>query len=271
MTARRDFLVEIGTEELPPKSLLSLASAFAEGVGKGLDTAGLGHGRIERFATPRRLAVLVSRVVEQQPDRAVEKRGPPVKTAFDAAGAPTAAAVAFARGCGIEVDRLERIQTPKGEWLVYRGVEAGASTLSLLPRVVTAALDGLPIARRMRWGAGDAEFVRPVHWVTMLFGRDVVDADVLGVRAGNITYGHRFMAPKPIRLRSPASYVGTLRKRGRVLADFDERRESIRSGVNAAAAQAQGNAVNDPALLDEVTALVEWPVPLTGVFAARYL
>jgi glycyl-tRNA synthetase beta chain len=270
MTVRRDFLVEIGTEELPPKSLLVLASAFAEGVGKGLDDAGLTHGTVESFATPRRLAVRVRRLVERQPDRAIEKRGPPVKAAFDAAGAPTAAALAFARGCGVAVDVLERTETPKGAWLVHRGVEAGAGSPELLPRIVESALAALPIARRMRWGAGDAEFVRPVHWVVMLYGKDVVEATVLGVRAGNLTYGHRFMAPKPIRLTSPAVYVLALERR-RVLADVRTRRETVRQGVVAAAAAAGGVAVIDPALLDEVTALVEWPVALTGHFDRRYL
>src|SRR5678815_843078 len=160
MSPRRDFLVEIGTEELPPKSLLALAGAFSEGVGKGLDEAGLAHGRVESFATPRRLAVRVRRLVERQPDRAVEKRGPPVKAGFDSTGAPTTAAVAFARGCGVTVDSLQRVETPKGEWLVHRGIEPGASTHALLPRIVQTALDALPIARRMRWGAGDAENLR---------------------------------------------------------------------------------------------------------------
>ena len=157
MAAKRDFLVEIGTEELPPKSLLTLAKAFADGIEKGLDDAGLQHGAVERFATPRRLAVRVRRVVEKQPDRAVERRGPPVKAAFDAQGAPTQAALAFARGCGTEVAALERLETPKGAWLVHRGTETGAQTLGLLPGIVQTSLDALPIARRMRWGAGARE------------------------------------------------------------------------------------------------------------------
>ena len=174
MSGTRDFLVEIGTEELPPKSLLALSAAFADGVTKGLDEAGLAHGKVERLATPRRLAVRVRKLAARQPDRALEKRGPPVKAAFDASGTPMQAALAFARGCGVEVSALEKIETPKGAWLVFRGTEAGADTATLLPGIVTAALDALPIARRMRWGAGEAQFVRPVHWVVMLFGKDVV-------------------------------------------------------------------------------------------------
>ena len=271
MTASRDFLVEIGTEELPPKSLLNLSAAFAEGVAKGLKDAGVAYKSLEAFATPRRLAVRVKKLVEQQPDRPFEKRGPPVKAAFDASGAPTQAALAFARGCGVEVSALEKIETPKGEWLVFRGTEAGARTVDLLPGIVTASLDALPIARRMRWGAGEAQFVRPVHWVLMLWGKDVVEAEILGQKAANLTYGHRFMAPKALKISSPASYVGTLLKRGKVMADVNARRDSIRAGVTAAAEQLDGIAVIDDALLDEVTGLVEWPVPLAGRFDPQFL
>ena len=269
--ASRDFLVEIGTEELPPKSLLTLATAFADGIDKGLTEAGLSHKAVEKFATPRRLAVRVRKLVERQPDRAIERRGPPLKAAFDAQGVPTQAALAFAKSCGVEVGALERLETPKGAWLVHRGTEAGASTMSLLPGIVQASLDALPIARRMRWGAGEAQFVRPVHWVLMLFGREVVPCSILDVPSGDLTYGHRFMAPKPIRVGSPAAYVTTLHKRGRVLADLHERRETIRQGVITAASHLGGNAVISEALLDEVTALVEWPVPLAGRFDERFL
>ncbi len=268
---RRDFLAELGTEELPPKSLLALAQAFADGVARGLADAGLSHGAVEPFATPRRLAVRVGRLVERQPDRAIERRGPPLKAAFDANGAPTQAALAFARSCGIEVPALEQLETPKGVWLVHRGVEAGSMTTALLPGIVQAALEALPVARRMRWGAGEAQFVRPAHWLLMLYGREVVDAEVLGLRAGNLSRGHRFMAPRAIRIASPASYVGALRRRGKVLVDIGERRDVIRAGVTAAAQAVGGEAVIDPALLDEVTALVEWPVPLAGRFDERFL
>jgi glycyl-tRNA synthetase beta chain len=269
--AGHDFLVEIGTEELPPKSLLTLATAFADGVTKGLAEAGLSHEAVERFATPRRLAVRVRRLAERQPDRAIERRGPPLRAAFDGQGAPTQAALAFAKSCGADVGTLERLETPKGVWLVHRGTEAGASTMSLLPGIVQASLDALPIARRMRWGAGEAQFVRPVHWVLMLFGREVVPCSILDVPSGDLTYGHRFMAPKPIRIGSPAAYVTALHRRGRVLADIHERRETIRQGVTAEAARLGGQAVISEDLLDEVTALVEWPVPLAGRFDERFL
>jgi glycyl-tRNA synthetase beta chain len=271
MSATRDFLVEIGTEELPPKSLLNLSAAFAEGVAKGLKNADLAYRSLEAFATPRRLAVRVRKLIEQQPDRPLEKRGPPVRAAFDANGEPTQAALAFARGCGVEVSALEKLATPKGEWLVFHGTETGAHTVSLLPGIVTAALDALPIARRMRWGAGEAQFVRPVHWVLMLWGNDVVETEILGQRAGNLTYGHRFMAPKALKVSSPASYLGTLLKRGKVMADVNARRDSIRAGVTDAAGRLGGIAVIDDALLDEVTGLVEWPVPLAGRFDPQFL
>jgi len=271
MKATRDFLVEIGTEELPPKSLFALAAAFADGIERGLKDAGLAYGAVGHYATPRRMAVRVRQLAGRQPDRAVERRGPPVKAAFDAQGAPTQAASAFARSCGVEVGALERLETPKGSWLVHRGTEAGAPTVRLLPDIVQASLDALPIARRMRWGAGEAQFVRPVHWVVMLYGRDVVPCEILGVSASNLTHGHRFMAPRPLRVGSPAAYVATLHKRGKVVADIHERRESVRQGVTAEAARLGGVAVISDALLDEVTALVEWPVPLAGRFDERFL
>jgi len=271
MSAKRDFLVEIGTEELPPKSLLNLAAAFAEGITKGLAEAGLTSKSVEHFAAPRRLAVRVRGLIEQQPDRALERRGPPLKAAYDANGVPTQAASAFARGCGVDVSALEQLETPKGVWLVFRGTEPGALTVTLLPGIVQGALDALPIAKRMRWGSSETQFVRPVHWVLMLFGKDVVPGQILGVTAGNLTYGHRFMAPRALRVASPASYVATLHKRGKVLVSIHERREAIRQGVVAAAQRLDGHAVIDAALLDEVTALVEWPVPLAGRFDAKFL
>jgi glycyl-tRNA synthetase beta chain len=200
-----------------------------------------------------------------------ERRGPPVAAAFDAQGTPTQAALAFARSCGVEVAALARLETPKGTWLVHRGVEPGAATPALLPGIAAAALDALPIARRMRWGAGEAEFVRPVHWVVMLYGSEVVDGALLGIAAGRLSRGHRFMAPREIAIASPASYPAALERRGRVLADLDRRRDAIRSQVTEVARSIGGEAVIGDALLDEVTALVEWPVALAGRFETRFL
>jgi glycyl-tRNA synthetase beta chain len=268
---RRDFLVEIGTEELPPKSLPELSRAFTEGIATLLAEAGLKHGAIVPYAAPRRLAVYVPRLAERQPDQTIERRGPPVTAAFDAQGEPTRAATAFAASCGTDVASLGRVTEPKGDFLHYRGVRAGAETASLLPGIVQASLDRLPIARRMRWGAGEAEFVRPVHWVVILFGREVVPCTILGVPAGRQTRGHRFHAPKPITVTSPAAYARLLESRGKVLADFGARRERIREGVTALGASLGGEALVSGALLDEVTALVEWPVPVAGRFDDRFL
>ncbi len=268
---RRDFLTEIGTEELPPRTLTTLAEAFAAGIGRGLDEAGLAHGEVEWHATPRRLAVRVRRLATTQPDRAIERRGPPVAAAFDSSGTPTQAALAFARSAGVDVGALARLETPKGTWLVHRGVAPGAAAASLLPGIVRASLDALPIARRMRWGAGDTEFVRPVHWVLMLHGTNVVECEILGMPAGRTSRGHRFMAPRELRIANAAAYLPTLERRGRVLADFERRRELVRAGVREAAAGVGGEAVIDKHLLDEVTALVEWPVALAGRFESRFL
>jgi glycyl-tRNA synthetase beta chain len=268
---KRDFLVEIGTEELPPKALRELELAFANGVKNGLDQAGLAHGEILSFATPRRLAVLVKKLVSRQSEQNIKRRGPPVSAGFDASGQPTRAATAFAESCGVEVSALQRLEEGKGTFLFYIGTKPGTDTVALVPGIVQASLDALPIPKRMRWGAGTAEFVRPVHWLVMLYGKDVVPATVLDVPSGNVTRGHRFMAPKEIRLTSPLGYAKALRDRGKVIADFVERREAIRVGVNAKAQEVGGTAVIGDALLDEVTALVEWPVPLAARFEERFL
>ncbi len=268
---RRDFLVEIGTEELPPRSLMALAESFRDGVLQGLAAAGLAHGKAEAYATPRRLAVLVRRLAETQAQQKLERRGPPVSAAFDANGQPTRAALAFAESCGVAVAALTRVTEPKGEFLFCSVTRAGAPAATLLPGITQRALEGLPIARRMRWGAGDVEFVRPVHWLVMLHGDEVIECELLGLKAGRTTRGHRFHAPKPIVLRSPGGYVSALEKRGFVLVDAAARRERIAAAAAAAARAAGGEALIDPTVLDEVTALCEWPVPIAGTFEARFL
>ena len=269
--SRRDFLAEIGTEELPPLALKTLAESLAAAIAKGLETARLRHGRVQWFASPRRLAVLVKGLAEQQPEQELKRRGPPVTAAFDAAGAPTRAAVAFAESCGTTVDALSRITEAKGEFLFFGARVPGRAARELLPGIVTQALEALPIPKRMRWGSGDAEFVRPVQWVLLLFGKEAIPARILDTDSGHVTHGHRFHAPKPLRIATPGAYVGTLRTRGHVLADFEERRETIRTGVNELAQSLGGVPVTSDDLLDEVTALVEWPVPLAGQFEARFL
>lgn len=267
---RHDFLVEIGAEEMPPRSLAALGTSFRDGVVAGLEAAGLSYATAQAYFTPRRLAVKVTKLLDRQPEQRIERRGPPVSAAFDAAGKPTRAATAFAESCGVKVEELTRLNDNKGEFLFCRTTRAGEPAARLLPGIVQAALDALPIARRMRWGAGIAQFVRPVHWVVMLHGEQVIDGEILGIAAGRMTHGHRFHARKPIALRSPGVYLAALEK-GHVRADFDARRACIRAGAVAAAEAEGGEAVIDPAVLDEVTALTEWPVPLVGGFEPRFL
>jgi glycyl-tRNA synthetase beta chain len=269
---RRDFLVELGTEELPPKALRTLELAFADGIRTRLRDLGLKSGAIESFATPRRLAVLVRRLSLHQPDQHITRRGPPRKVGFDAAGAPTRAALAFAASCGVPWESLTSERDANGtEYLHYSGLKSGAAAVGLLPGLVQAALDALPIPRRMRWGALDVQFVRPVHWVVLLLGSEIVPGTLLGIPAGHSSYGHRFMAPAPIRIHSPATYAATLERRGKVRAAFEPRRQEIRRQVEALAASLDGRAIIADELLDEVTALVEWPVAIAGRFDARYL
>lgn len=271
MTAVRDFLFELGTEELPPIALPELERALAESITAGLAAAGLAHAGLKSYAAPRRLAVLVRGLPAAQPEQLIKRRGPPVNAAFDKQGAPTRAATAFAESCGVALDALGRVTEGKGEFLSFEGKKPGAATVSLLPGIVQAALDALPIPKRMRWGASEAEFVRPVHWVLMRFGDEVVPARLLDTDAGATTRGHRFHAPQALAVPAPADYAKVLREQGFVLADFAERRERIRDAVTARAAALGGRAVMDDALLDEVTALVEWPVAIEGRFEEHFL
>jgi len=268
---RHDFLVELGTEELPPKALHGLEEAFASGIRAGLVKAGLEHGDVVSYATPRRLAVWVKRLAARQPDQDIKRKGPPVAAAFDAAGAPTRAATAFAESCRTTVASLQRIDEGKGTFLFFVGTKAGAPVSELIPAIVKASLDALPIPRRMHWGSSDAEFVRPVHWLVMLYGKDVLPVTLLDTVAGNMTRGHRFHAPKPLRITTPATYESTLLQRGYVRPSFGGRRESILAQVTTAAGELGGRALISDALLDEVTALVEWPVPIAGRFEERFL
>ena len=272
MSDRADFLVEIGTEELPPKALSRLSDAFTASVLEGLATAELAHGECRAYAAPRRLAVLVRKLQLRQEDQAIEKRGPPVRVAFDDDGKPTRAAQAFAQGFATEAEQLDRLATEKGEWLVYRGVQDGKPACELLPAIVDQALAALPIPKRMRWGAGDAEFVRPVHWVVMKHGGEVVNATILGCTAGTHTYGHRFHSSGPIEIDEPSAYSQVLHEQGSVMADFGERRVRIAELVDTAAQDlGKGTAVVQEEVLDEVTALVEWPVAVSGRFDDAFL
>jgi len=271
MSKAEDFLVEIGTEELPPKALRSLMEAFGEKLIAGIDDVRLSHGEAKTFASPRRLTVLVTDLAARQEDRKVEQKGPPVKIAFDDDGNPTPAATAFAKKCGVDVAGLGRSKTDKGEWLAFESTEKGKPVAELLPGLIERALSALPIPRRMRWGAGDAEFVRPVHWIILLHGKKTIKASVMGIEASNKTRGHRFHSSGPITISSPGTYLDTLEKDGFVIADFERRREMVRTGVDAAAHGAGGHVVDGESLYDEVASLVEWPVPVLGSFDGKFL
>ena len=271
MSNRRNFLVEIGTEELPPKALRSLIDAFAENLGAAIDGARLEHGDLHRYASPRRLAVVIESLAERQEDRSTSQKGPPVSIAFDDDGNLTAAGKAFAKKCGVEPADLGRTRTDKGEWLSCDVVERGKTAAELLPALIESALASLPIPRRMRWGDGDAEFVRPVHWIVLLHGATVIEATIMGIKAGNESRGHRFMCSEPVSITKPSDYLSTLEKHGSVIADLDRRRAMVEEGVAAEAKAVGGQVVDGELLFDEVASLVEWPVPMTGSFDEKYL
>jgi glycyl-tRNA synthetase beta chain len=266
-----DFLIEIGTEELPARGLCALSEALRDAIVAEFAKAGLTHGETAVYATPRRLAVLASELLCQQPERRLERRGPPLSQAFDDDGEPTKAALGFARSCGVELSYLDRLETPEGGWLVFRTTEAGQPTKSLLEGIMHEALARLPVAKRMRWGNLSQEFVRPVHWLVLLLGEDVAEIEVLGVVSGRTTRGHRFHAPGPLTIAKPGEYAALLYENGHVIADFATRREMIRRQVEEAAEALGGRALVDEELLEEVTALVEWPVAIAGSFDAEFL
>jgi len=271
MSQTRDLLFEIGTEELPPASLQRMREALQAAIDGLLDEHHLAHGPSRSFATPRRLAVLVEQVPDRQPDRTVTRRGPALSAAFDQAGRPTRPAEGFARSCGVGVEELERLETDKGAWLVYHASAAGRPAAELLPELMEKALRMIPVARRMRWGSSDIEFVRPVHWILLLLGDTPVAGRILGVAADRYTRGHRFHHNERIAVSHPSRYVDLLEETGHVLVDMDRRRDSIRTQVSEAGAALGGTAYIDDGLLDEVTALVEWPVAISGSFDARFL
>ncbi|MGE4405709.1 glycine--tRNA ligase subunit beta [Pseudomonas sp.] len=261
-----DFLVELGTEELPPKALAKLAEAFCAGIEKGLKDAGLGFAKARAYAAPRRLAVLVEELATQQPDRSINLDGPPLQAAFDAEGEPTQAALGFARKCGVDLAEIDR----SGPKLKFSRAIEGQPAAQLLPGIVEASLNDLPIPKRMRWAARKDEFVRPTQWLVMLFGEQVLDCEILAQRTGRESRGHRFHSPGQVRISKPTSYLEDLRA-AYVIADFAERRALIAQRVEQLAGEQNGTAIVPPALLDEVTALVEWPVPLVCSFEERFL
>lgn len=266
----RDLLFEIGTEELPPRQLAALAAALGDHLAAALEKANLAHTGITTFATPRRLAVRVEGLVEEQDSQWIEKRGPALKAAFDADGNPTLACLGFVSACGGSVDQLAIEETDKGSWVYFRKQLSGKTTISLLPQLLQHAIERLPIAKPMRWGDHDTEFVRPVHWIVLLFGEEVVPITLLGQTADRYTYGHRFHHPGAIALPHPRDYERLLRDPGRVIASYSERRAAICTEINTVLT-GTGQVLLDDALLDEVTGIVEWPVALRCTFDAQFL
>ncbi|GHG58499.1 glycine--tRNA ligase beta subunit [Alishewanella longhuensis] len=266
----QDFLVEIGTEELPPKALKALATALADNLVAELAKQELSHGTVAWYAAPRRLAVRINQLAAAQADKVVEKRGPAISAAFDAAGQPTKAAQGWAAGCGITVEQAERLETDKGAWLLCRQQQQGQATVTLLPDMLSIALSKLPIAKPMRWGNSDAEFIRPVHTIIMLYGETVVPATILGRTAGNQTYGHRFHAPALVSIKNADAYLPTL-EQAFVIADYAKRKAYIAEQVAITAAGLGAQVKPDDALLEEVTSLVEWPAVLVGSFEESFL
>mgnify|MGYP000940266515 FL=1 len=267
----QNFLVEIGTEELPPKALKTLATSFADNVEAELNQAGLTFDKIEWFAAPRRLAVKVLNLDTQQPSKEIEKRGPAVSAAFDAEGKPTKAAEGWARGCGITVEQAERIATDKGEWLVHRAKIEGQPTKNLLNDIVANALAKLPIPKPMRWADKTVQFIRPVHTVTMLLGDELIEGEILGVASARTIRGHRFLGEKEFEIQHADQYPQLLREKGSVVADFNERKAEILAKSQAKATALGGVADIEESLLEEVTSLVEYPNVLAAKFEERFL
>lgn len=267
----QNFLVEIGTEELPPKALKTLATSFADNVEAELIQAGLSFDKIEWFAAPRRLAVKVLNLATQQPSKEIEKRGPAVSAAFDAEGKPTKAAEGWAHGCGITVEQAERIATDKGEWLVHCAKIEGQPTKNLLNDIVANALAKLPIPKPMRWADKTVQFIRPVHTVTMLLGDELIEGEILGVASARTIRGHRFLGEKEFEIQHADQYPQLLREKGSVVADFNERKAEILAKSQAKATALGGVADIEESLLEEVTSLVEYPNVLAAKFEERFL
>lgn len=266
-----NLLIEVGTEELPPKSLRKLAESFLNNFTDELKKAELTFESAVWHAAPRRLAINVNQLALAQADKVVEKRGPAVAQAFDADGNPTKAAMGWARGNGITVEQADRLKTDKGEWLLHQAKVVGVETKSLIAAMAQRSLDKLPIPKPMRWGSNTTQFIRPVHTVTMLLGSEVVEGELLGIKSDRIIRGHRFMGKPSIELDHADNYLSVLKEQGKVDANYEARKAQIKADAEAAAAKLGGVADLEDDLLEEVTSLVEWPVVLTASFEEKFL
>lgn len=270
MTNKNHLLIEIGTEELPPKSLKLLSDAFTNGIIEGFKNANLSFEKFTTHATPRRLALQVINLDEKQADKTLEKRGPALKSAFDSDGNPSKAALGFAKSCGTTTDQLTQVATDKGTWLYYTTSQPGQSIHTLIETIITNSINTLPIPKKMRWHDFDYEFVRPVHWLVVLYGHTIIDIEVLGIKSGKTSYGHRFHSNKPIEINEPLQYESLLQQ-ANVLSSISKRQANIKDQINELARQVDGQAIIDDDLLSEVTSLVEWPVGIIGNFDHEFL
>lgn len=274
---RRSLLIELGTEELPPKALKNLAQAFAKNLFNGLVESGIVEnqedqsGQYTYYATPRRLVVWIKGVAPKQPDQTEQRKGPAVQVAFDPQGEPTAAAQGFAKSCGVPVSKLKRVKTDNGAWLVFEKRVKGKSLKVLVTQCLNDSIKALPIPKRMRWGNSEVEFVRPVHWLLALYGSDLIRTQALGLKANRFTRGHRFHCPGTLKIPSADRYLNTLKNNGFVIADYQARQSIIVKQATRLAKKANARVVIDEHVLDEVTGLVEWPVAALGEFDQKYL
>ncbi|MDO9213356.1 MAG: glycine--tRNA ligase subunit beta [Methylococcales bacterium] len=271
MVTQQHLLFELGSEELPPKTLLKLSNALLDGIVQGLNAAELGFTASKAYCTPRRLAVFIENLASSQPDKTVEKRGPAIQAAFAPDGSPSKAALGFATSCGTTFDQLERLKTDKGEWLSYTQAVKGQNTEELIADIIRTSIANLPIAKRMRWGSFTTEFVRPVHWAVLLYGDKVIETEILGLQTGATTQGHRFHAPHSVSIDKPENYADILYTQGKVIADIEQRKAIIKDAATSAAANVGGIAHIEADLLEEIAALNEFPVPITGGFHDRFL
>src|SRR3990167_5777122 len=269
MTAKQNFLFEILTEELPPKALIHLENAFINKVIEGIKQVELGFSHYQSFATPRRLAFIITELDYAQSDREIEKRGPALSAAYDPQGQPTKATLGFLNAYDITLDQVQTLKTDKGEWLYYKIKQSGKTVHDLLPELIHKALMQLPVPKMMKWGMGKYDFIRPVHNIVMLYGQTVIKAELFGIKATHQTYGHRFHHPQALAV-TPENYVEQLRQ-AYVIANYQERSALIAKQISKAAESKKAQANYKPALLEEVTSLVEWPVVLIGSFEPRFL
>ena len=271
MSETNDLLLEVGTEELPPKALYHLDNAFEAKISSLLAEHKLPYEELQHFSSPRRLAVLIKGLAVQQPDTPITRKGPALAAAFDNDGNPTKAALGFAKSCGVEVSELEQVETDKGSWLSYHATNKGLKTSQLLEEILKKCLDHLPIPKRMRWGSSNAQFVRPVQWLIVLFGDKVIPMKLFDINSNRFSYGHRFHHPEKIELPNPVAYQPLLESEGKVLVSFAQRRAAVKAEVEEAANKLSATAIIDPDLLDEVTGMVEWPQAITGHFEQKFL